>query len=406
MSKIIAGLDLGTTKIACIIANVSEMGEIDIIGVGVSPSTGLRRGVVVNIEKTRNSIRDAINRAEKMAGVKIKEVYTGIAGDHIRSQNSRGVVAVSSPTKEITKQDVERVIEQARAVSIPMDREIIHAIPQKFIVDDQHGVDDPVGISGIRLEANVHIVTGAVTSAQNIYKSIEKAGVHVRDLVLQPIASSYAVLDKEEEELGTALVDVGGGTTDVAIFHNGSIRESFCIGLGGINITNDIAIGIRTPRAFAEKIKKEYGVAKEELVGDNETIKVPGVGGRPEREIKRRILSAIIEPRLEEIFTLVYRGIRKTDYIDLISGGIVLTGGTAKMNGIEDLAESIFGLPVRIGLPSGIGGLTDTVKDPIHSTGVGLVLYGYENRDKKGIISEGESLFSKILEKMKKWFVE
>ncbi len=405
---IIAGLDLGTTKVACIIANVTDKGNIEIIGIGISPSTGLRRGMVVNLEKTTESVKYAINEAEKVAGIKLNQVYTGIAGDHIRSQTSRGVIAISKPTKEISKSDIDRVIEQAKAVSIPMDREIIHAIPQGFIVDDQPGIKDPAGMSGVRLEADVHIVTGAVTSAQNIYRSVEKAGIQVRDLVLQPIASSYAVVDPEEKELGVVLIDVGGGTTDAALFYDGAIRDTFVIGLGGVNVTNDIAVGLRTPRVYAEEIKKEYGVARDNLVSDTETIDVPGIGGRPNRKIKRKLLASIVQPRLEEIFTLVYRELRKSDYMDLISAGIVLTGGTAKMEGIEELAETVFGLPTRVGIPSGVGGIADMVKDPIHATGVGLVLYGYEYRGRNGIGRPGinGSLFTKIFERMKKWLIE
>lgn len=407
-NEIIAGLDLGTTKVACIIANVTEKDSIEIIGIGVTPSNGLRRGIVVNIEKTTESVRHAINEAEKVAGIKLTHVYTGIAGDHIRSQTSRGVIAISRPTKEISKMDIDRVIEQAKAVSIPMDREIIHAIPQDFIVDDQPGIKDPAGMSGVRLEADVHIVTGAVTSAQNIYRSVEKAGVQVRDLVLQPIASSYAVVDPEEKELGVALIDVGGGTTDAALFYDGTIRGTFVIGLAGVNVTNDIAVGLRTPRIYAEEIKKEYGVARDSLVSDTEMIDVPGIGGRPNRKIKRKILASIIQPRLEEIFTLVYRELHKSDYMDLISGGIVLTGGTAKMEGIEELAESIFGLSTRVGIPNGVGGIADMVKDPIHATGVGLVLYGHEYRGRDGIERSGidSSLFTKIFERMKRWLIE
>ena len=407
-NEIIAGLDLGTTKVACIIANVIQKNNVEIIGLGISPSTGLRRGIVVNLERTTESVRNAVNEAEKMAGIKLTQAYTGIAGDHIRGQTSRGVIAISRPTKEISKSDIDRVIEQAKAVSIPMDREIIHAIPQGFIVDDQPGIKDPAGMSGVRLEADVHIVTGAVTSAQNIYRSVEKAGIQVRDLVLQPIASSYAVIDPEEKELGVALIDIGGGTTDTALFYDDTIRDTFVIGLGGVNVTNDIAVGLRTPRMYAEEIKIGHGVARNNLVGDTETIDVPGIGGRPDRKIKRKLLASIIQPRLEEIFTLVYRELRRSDYIDLISAGIVLTGGAAKMDGIEELAESIFGLPTRVGIPSGAGSMADMVRDPIHSTGVGLVLYGYEHRGRAGIGRPGinGSLFTKILERMKRWLLE
>ncbi len=407
-NEIIAGLDLGTTKIACIIANITEKDKVEIIGVGIAQSTVLRKGMVVNLEKTTESVRAAVNEAEKMAGIKLTQSYTGIAGDHIRSQTSRGVIAISRPTNEITKGDIERVIEQAKAVSIPMDREIIHAIPQSFIVDEQPGIKDPAGMAGVRLEADVHIVTGAVTSAQNIYKSVEKAGVHVRDLVLQPIASSYAVLDGEEKELGVALVDIGGGSTDIALFYDGTIRDTFVIGLGGVNVTNDIAVGLRTPRIHAEEIKKKHGVARETLVSDTETIDVPGIGGRPDRKVKRKLLASIIQPRLEEIFTLAYRELRKSDYIDLISAGIVLTGGTAKMKGIEELAEGVFGLPTRLGIPNGVGGVADMVRDPIHATGVGLVLYGYEHKGRKGIgrPEKDGSVFTRIIDRMKRWLLE
>jgi len=345
-----------------------------------------------------------VEEAELMAGVKVEAVYAGIAGDHIRSINSKGVIAVSRQGNEITKQDVERVIEQAKAVAIPMDREIIHVIPQDFIVDDQHGIRDPVGMSGVRLEAEVHIVTGAVTSAQNIYKSIERAGLRVIDLVLQPLASSLSVLNGDERELGTALLDIGGGTTDLALFFEGSIRHTAVIGLGGNNVTNDIAIGLRTPAAQAELLKKKQGCAMQALVKQDEIIKVPGVGGREEREVSRQVLASIIEPRMEEIFSLTQREIKRTDYADLLAAGVVLTGGTASMQGMAELAEQIFNLPVRIGYPQGVGGLVDSVKDPIHATGVGLVLYGFqEGEGGFAGVSEGK-LFARILERMKRWF--
>jgi len=400
----IVGLDLGTTKIATIVAEVDPENNLRVVGVGTSPSDGLRRGVVVNLDKTVQSIVKAVEEAELMAGVKVEAVYAGIAGDHIRSINSKGVIAVSRQGNEITKQDVERVIEQAKAVAIPMDREIIHVIPQDFIVDDQHGIRDPVGMSGVRLEAEVHIVTGAVTSAQNIYKSIERAGLRVIDLVLQPLASSLSVLNDDERELGTALLDVGGGTTDLALFFEGSIRHTAVIGLGGNNVTNDIAIGLRTPAAQAELLKKKQGCAMQALVKQDEIIKVPGVGGREEREVSRQVLASIIEPRMEEIFSLTQREIKRTDYADLLAAGVVLTGGTASMQGMAELAEQIFNLPVRIGYPQGVGGLVDSVKDPIHATGVGLVLYGFqEGEGGFAGVSEGK-LFARILERMKRWF--
>jgi cell division protein FtsA len=403
-NPMIVGLDLGTTKIATIVAEVDPENNLRVVGVGTSPSDGLRRGVVVNLDKTVQSIVKAVEEAELMAGVKVEAVYAGIAGDHIRSINSKGVIAVSRQGNEITKQDVERVIEQAKAVAIPMDREIIHVIPQDFIVDDQHGIRDPVGMSGVRLEAEVHIVTGAVTSAQNIYKSIERAGLRVIDLVLQPLASSLSVLNDDERELGTALLDVGGGTTDLALFFEGSIRHTAVIGLGGNNVTNDIAIGLRTPAAQAELLKKKQGCAMQALVKQDEIIKVPGVGGREEREVSRQVLASIIEPRMEEIFSLTQREIKRTDYADLLAAGVVLTGGTASMQGMAELAEQIFNLPVRIGYPQGVGGLVDSVKDPIHATGVGLVLYGFqEGEGGFAGVSEGK-LFARILERMKRWF--
>lgn len=404
-STVIVGLDLGTTKIAAIVAEVSEKGEVNVVGVGTSPSDGLRRGVVVNLEKTVNSVKKAVHEAELMAGVRVDEVYAGIAGDHIRSINSRGVIAVTRSGNEIGQSDVHRVIEQARAVAIPIDREIIHVIPQEFVVDDQTGIKDPVGMAGVRLEAVVHIVTGAVTSAQNIYKSIDRAGMKIRDLVLQPLASSYAVLDPEERELGVAIIDIGGGTTDIAIFYDGSIRHTSVVGLGGSNITNDIAIGLRTPRTRAEEIKMKYGSAMASLIDPEAKIKVPGVGGREEREVSAQVLGSIIEPRLEEILSLAHREIKKTDYADLLGAGVVLTGGTARMVGIAQLAEQIFDLPVKVGIPKGVGGLTDSVTDPLHATGVGLVLYGYENRFKGGLTGVTDhNLFDKIVDKMKNWF--
>jgi len=404
-NSVIVGLDLGTTKIAAIVSDVDEKGEVNVVGVGTSPSEGLRRGVVVNLEKTVDSVRNAVREAELMAGVRVEEVYAGIAGDHIRSINSRGVIAVSRPGNEISQSDVQRVIEQARAVAIPIDREIIHVIPQEFVVDDQTGIKDPVGMAGVRLEAVVHIVTGAVTSAQNIYKSIDRSGMKIRDLVLQPLASSYSVLDPEEKELGVALIDIGGGTTDIAIFYDGAIRHTSVVGLGGSNITNDIAIGLRTPRTHAEEIKIKYGSAMASLIDPEAKIKVPGVGGREEREISAQVLGSIIEPRLEEIVSLAQREIKKTDYADLLGAGVVLTGGTARMPGLSQLAEQIFDLPVKVGIPKGVGGLTDSVTDPLHATGVGLILYGYENRFKGGLTGvTDQNLFDKIVDKMKNWF--
>ncbi|KPJ50171.1 cell division protein FtsA [candidate division TA06 bacterium DG_26] len=401
----VAGLDLGSTKIAAIIGEVTDDGNVKVIGVGCTPSNGLRKGIVITLEDTVESIRNAITEAEHMAGLKVSSVVAGIAGDHIRSMESKGVIAVSG--NEITELDINRVIEQAKAVSIPAEREIIHALPQEFIVDQQRGIKDPLGMSGVRLESTVHIVTGAVTSAKNIYKSIERAGLKVRDLVLQPLASSYAVLDPEETELGVALIDIGGGTTDIAIFHEGSLKYTHVIGLGGVNLTNDIAIGLRTPRAHAEKIKLRYGCAMSSLVDDEERIRVPSVGGRGEREVPRRLLCEIMEPRVEEIFSIAEREVRKTDYADLLAAGVVVTGGTANLEGLAQLAETIFDLPVRTGIPGNISGLTDAVRNPIHATGVGLLLYAKKHMtDRFSKIGDGASLWYGIWNRMKNWFSE
>jgi cell division protein FtsA len=393
--NLIVGLDIGTTKIAVIIAELEESGPPKIVGIGTSRSEGLKKGVVVNLEKTVESITKAAADAELMSGVKINSVFAGIAGDHIRSINSRGVIAVSRSGNEISSSDVERVINAARTVAIPMDREIIHVLPQEYTVDDQAGIKDPIGMYGVRLEAEVHIVTGAVTSAQNIYRSVKKAGLEVYDLVLQPLASSYALLSPEEEELGVALLDLGGGTTDIAIFHDGSIRHTAVIGVGGQNVTNDIAIGLRTPVEQAEEIKKSYGCALSGMVDSDEMIKVPGVGGREPKEISRAVLAAIIEPRAEEIFSLILREMKKTSYSDLLAAGIVLTGGGSLMEGMVELAEQIFDMPVKKGVPRGFSGLVDVASTPIHSTGVGLILYGWEQ------LKEGKS---KGGSKEKGWF--
>ena len=402
------GLDVGTTKIACIISELDGTGELKIIGVGVSPSEGLRKGVVVNIEKTVRSIQKAVEEAELMAGVDGESVYGGIAGDHIRSINSKGVVAISREDHEITGLDVVRAIDAAKAVSIPMDREILHVIPQEFIVDDQKGIKDPVGMSGVRLETQVHIITGAVTSAQNIYKSVDKAGLKVADLVLEPLASCRAVLDPDEKELGVALIDMGGGTTDVAIYFDESIRHTAVVGLGGKNVTSDIAIGMRTPIDQAEEIKKKFGCAYAPLVKRDEHFSVPGVGGRDQREASRAVLASIIEPRVEEVLSLALREIKRTEYADLLGAGVVLTGGGALLEGIQELAEKVLEAPVKIGIPSGFGGLKEAATSPIHATGVGLCKYAVEeaskNKERRRI--GGDDSFGKIFDRMKSWIRE
>jgi len=401
---LITGLDLGTTKISAIIAEVNEKSEINVVGVGTTPSYGLRRGVVVNLDKTVQGIRQAVGEAELMAGVKVNNVVVGIAGDHIKSFNSRGVIAVSRTEEGISNEDIKRVIEQAKAVTIPMDRKIIHVLPQDYTVDDQTGIKEPVGMAGVRLEAEVHVVTAAITAIQNIVKSIERANLAIRNIVLQPYASSFAVLDEEEKELGVCLLDVGGGTTDFSIFFEGSIRHTSVVGLGGVNITNDIAIGLRTPRAQAEEIKKRYGAALSSLVDTNETMEVPGVGGRKKREVSRQILASIIEPRIEEVFSLVEREIKRSGFDDRLTAGIVLTGGTAKMEGIEQLAERIFDLPVKVGIPKCIVGLTDAVSDPVHAAGIGLIVYGYKHRDEEGFFERKAGLLDRFIRRIVNWF--
>jgi cell division protein FtsA len=394
----IAGLDIGTTKIAAVVAEADESEQLKIIGIGTSPSEGLKRGVVINLEKTVESIASAVEDAEMMSGAKVNSVYAGIAGDHIRSINSRGVLAVSRSDHEITSADVDKVIEAAKTVALPMDREIIHVLPQEFTVDDQSGIKDPVGMGGVRLETEVHIVTGAVTSAQNIYRSVRKAGLEVSDLVLQPLASSYALLTPDEEELGVALVDLGGGTTDFAIFYDGAIRHTGVVGLGGKNVTNDIAIGLRTPVDRAEEIKRLYGCAMSSLVDSDETIEVPGVGGRETKQISRNVLASIIEPRVEEILSLTLQEMKKSNHFDLLTTGVVLTGGGSLMQGIVELAERILDVPVRTGKPVGIEGLEEMTSSPIYCTGVGLILFGWEQmkQGKSGGRLQAKGLFRKM----------
>jgi cell division protein FtsA len=406
MSKkesLVVGLDIGTTKICTVVADLAD-GQINIIGLGTHPSKGLRKGVVINIDSTVQSIKKAVEEAELMAGVHLTSVYAGIAGGHIKGINSHGVIAVKN--KEITPSDVKRVIDAASAVAIPMDREVIHIIPQEFIVDDQDGIRDPVGMSGVRLEGRVHIVTGAITSAQNIIKCANRAGLDVDDIVLEQLGSSEAVLTPEEKELGVAIIDIGGGTTDLVIFSSGSIKHTAVFSLAGSHITNDISLGLRTPLEEAEKIKIRYGCALTSLVRKDETVEVPSVGGRKPRALSRFNLAEIIEPRVEEILGLVHHEIVRTGYGNLLASGIILTGGSALLEGVADLAEQIFNVPVRRGIPIGISGLVDLVNSPMYATGVGLVLYGSRNmaqsRFKKG---EG-NIFSKVTRRMKEWIEE
>ncbi len=371
--EIIVGLDIGTTKIAAIVGEIGDDG-IDIIGIGTAPSKGLRKGVVVNIDATVQAIRHAIDEAENMAGCEISTVYAGISGGHIRGINSHGIVAVKDI--EVMTTDVARVIEAAKAVAIPMDREVLHVLPQQYVIDEQDGIRDPLGMAGVRLEAKVHIVTTAVTSAQNVVKCANRCGLQVADIVLEPLASAEAVAEEDEKELGVALIDIGGGTADIALFCDGAIVHTAVLPLGGSHVTSDIAVGLRTPIEAAEAIKKKYGCALPSLVDESDTIEVPSVGGREPRILSRQILVQIIEPRIEEIFEHVRAEIERSGYYDSLAAGVVLTGGTTIMPGVIELAESVLELPARRGIPHGVGGLVDMVRSPQFSTGVGLVRYG------------------------------
>lgn len=372
-NEIIAGLDLGTTKVCAIVAEVTDEG-LDIIGIGSVPSKGLRKGVVVNIESTVQAIKAAIDQAETMAGVEIASVYAGIAGSHVRGINQEGVAAIA--TREVSEEDVRRVLDQAKAIPLPGDRQVIHVLPQEYIVDDQDGIREPVGMSGVRLEARVHLVTAANAAAQNIIKCCERCDLHVAETVLEPLASAHAVLREDEKEIGVVLIDIGGGTTDLIIHVDGAVVHTSVIPIGGINLTNDIATGLRTPMAEAERIKIKYGCAATSMVDEDETIEVPSVGGRPPRILPRAVLCQIIEPRVEEIFQAAQHVIAETGFADMLASGAVITGGTTQLDGMPELAEQILGLPVRRGGPIGIGGLLDVVKSPAYSTGVGLVKYG------------------------------
>jgi cell division protein FtsA len=396
--NLIVGLDIGTTKACAIVAELSDDG-LDIVGIGTSPSYGLRRGVVVNIDATVESIRKAVEEAELMAGCEIVSVFAGIAGGHIKGFNSHGIVAIKG--REVSELDIKRVVEQARAVSIPMDREVIHILPQEFVVDDQDGIRDPMGMSGVRLEAKVHIVTGAITSAQNIVRCANRTGLSVADIVLEQLASSEAVLMPDEKEIGVALVDIGGGTTDIAVWHQGSIKHTAVLALGGDHVTNDVAAGLRTPAAEAERIKKKYGHACSKSVDKNESITVPSVGGRKPMEVPRQALAEIIQPRMEEIMGLVNRELVRAGFEDKCAAGIVLTGGAALLPGIEELGEQVFELPVRVGRPIGIGGLIDVVNSPMYATGVGLVIYGSRNQCRKTFRVRDGNIFSRVYERVR-----
>ena len=401
---ILVGLDIGTTKICAIVGEVTDEG-IDIIGIGSHPSKGLRKGVVVNIDATVASIKRAIEEAEHMAGCEITTVYTGIAGGHVKAFPSHGVVAIKE--KEVRQSDVDRVIDQAKAVAIPLDREVIHVLPQEFLVDDQDGVKEPVGMCGVRLEAKALIVTGAVSSAQNIVKCAQRTGLNVADIVLQPLASSLATLSEDEKDLGVCLVDIGGGTTDIAIFANGAIRHTAVLALGGNHLTNDVAVGLRTPTHEAERIKKAYGCAMASMVDRSETIEVPSVGGGQPRVLSRQIVAEIVEPRVEEIFMLVQHEIQKAGLEEQIASGVVITGGSTLLSGMSEMAEEVLGVPVRRGLPKGIGGLVDVVKSPQFATAVGLVIYGAQQAAGSPYFKiREENVYRKVKNRMKEWLGE
>jgi len=402
-NSLIVGLDIGTSKVCAIVGEMTEQG-VEVIGVGSHLSQGLRKGVVINIESTVESIKKAVEEAELMAGCEIKSVFTGIAGGHIKGFNSHGIVAVKN--KEVSERDVERVIDAAKAVAIPMDREVLHILPQDYIIDEQDGIKEPLGMSGVRLEAKVHIVTGAVTSAQNIIKCCNRTGLNVADIVLEPLASAEAVLTSEEKELGVALVDMGGGTTDIALFHDGAVKHTAVLAIGGNHLTSDIAAGLRTPIGEAEKIKQRYGYARTNMVTRDEKVEVPSVGGRNPRTISRQILCEIIEPRLDEIFQLIRREIAKSGYDGSLASGVVMTGGSTLLPGMVEMGEDVMGMPARLGVPMHVGGLVDVISSPIYATGVGLVLYGMKRQEKNFFRHREDNIFGKVRGRMVDWLSE
>jgi cell division protein FtsA len=400
--KLLVGLDIGTSKIAAIVAEIKPEGGFEIIGMGSHPSRGLKKGVVVNIDTTVNAIQRALEEAELMADCKIREVYTGIAGSHIRSFNSQGMVAIKD--QEVVQADIERAVDTARAVQIPTDQQILHVLNQEFIVDGQEDVREPLGMNGVRLEVKVHIVTGAVSSAQNIVKCVRRCGLEVRDLVLQPLASALAVISEDEKDLGVALMDIGGGTTDLVVYTHGAIRHTAVIPIAGDQITNDIAMALRTPTKDAEDIKERFGCALSQLADPNDMVDVPGLGDREPRQLSRKTLSEVIEPRVEELYSLVQTELRRSGYEELLSSGVVITGGSSVMRGMIELGEEIFHMPVRVGYPAYVGALAETVRHPRHATGVGLLLAGIEQHRSREFARMNASSFQQVLERMKSWF--
>lgn len=401
--QVLVGLDIGTSKIACVVAEASPDGKLDIIGIGTHPSRGLRKGVVVNIESTVESIRLAVEEAELMSGVDIQSVFVGIAGSHIRGYNSHGVVATKN--NEVAREDVDRVIDAARAMNIPADQKILHILPQEYIIDNQDGIREPIGMSGVRLETKVHIVTGAVSSAQNIVKCCNRCDLDVSDMVLEQIASSEAVLMQDEKDIGVVLVDIGGGTTDIAIFLNGAIRHTAVIPIGGDHLTNDLVIGLRTSAREADQLKRKYGACMTSLVSPDDQIEIPSVGGRPPRPMPRQVMAQILEPRVEEIFDMIKNELQRSGYEELVAAGIVLTGGSSLLDGMIELAEDVFDMPVRLGRSTGVGGLADVVSSPMYATGVGLILYGQRYRQsKQGVKPARTNMFARAWKRMRSWF--
>ncbi|QBQ53414.1 cell division protein FtsA [Nitrosococcus wardiae] len=400
--NLIVGLDIGTSKVAAIVAEAHPEGEIEVVGIGSHPSRGLKKGVVVNIDSTVQSIQRAVEEAELMAGCQIHSVFTGIAGSHIRSLNSHGIVAIHD--KEVTAEDVERVIDAARAVAIPADQKILHVLPQEFIIDSQEGIRDPVGMSGVRLEAKVHLVAGAVSAAQNIIKCVRRCGLEADDIILQQLASSYSVLTDDEKELGVCLVDIGGGTTDIAVFVGGAIRHTAVIPIAGDQVTNDIAVALRTPTQHADDIKLRYACALTQLTHSDESIEVPSVGDRPPRRLSRQTLAGVVEPRYRELLELVLEELQRSGYEELLGAGVVLTGGSAKMEGATELAEEVFHTPVRLGMPQHVTGLADVVRNPVHATGVGLLLFGHYHRYTPGLGNRPLESVRGVWNRMQGWF--
>lgn len=400
--NLITGLDIGTSKVVAIVGELGPGGTLDIIGVGTQPSHGLKKGVVVNIDATVNSVQKAIEDAEQSAGCDIHSVYAGIAGSHIRSFNSHGIVPIRE--NEVTAEDVERVIEAAKAVAIPADQKILHVLPQEFIIDKQAGIREPIGMSGVRLEAKIHMVTGAVSAAQNIVKCVRRCGLDVNDIILEQLASSYAVLTEDEKALGVCMIDIGGGTTDVAVFYEGAIRHTMVIPVAGDQVTNDLAIALRTPTQSAESIKMRYGCALKNMASTDDLLDIPSIGDRETRRVSRLSLAEVLEPRFEELFSIIRADLRRHNLDDLLGSGIVLTGGSSRMEGAVELAEDIFHMPARLGIPRNISGVIDALRSPIYATAVGLLLYGVQSREQHRAELISNQTFAGFLGRMKSWF--